>query len=319
MLLCPSDDLPVNFCFCPTIGYFRFDTELEMTTYITTSSKYAVRHIEPDLYLQGNLLFSDLETLSTTDGRNTSAVTFAYQARVYAITGFTQITKTEIVFIDVNNHCLKHFDRTTKAASHFMGNCTVYGTRDGTTEALFCYPTNIIQDKLDPFVLYITDFNNGAIRMVINTSIMPRRVITIAQRSYHHYEGIVQDTIKKCLYIGHARGLDKYNQITGELTFLAGIRFMDQTPVITTISVSALSGIALSEDETIIAAGMFNDKMLVISPAANTSFLLCAWDKRDTNSHTTSCEFEDPASVLIFHDVLYIGEKGRIIAIKGLY
>ena len=91
-----------------------------MTTFIETDS--FVFHMEPDLFIKGNILYTDRCALKTTDGVPSTTIaghrTTCYHhfaagllARFSSLLGFRQVSPSEVVVADYRQHCLKIIDR----------------------------------------------------------------------------------------------------------------------------------------------------------------------------------------------------------------
>ena len=81
-----------------------------MTTFLQTEGY--VSHLERDLYIPGNILFSDQHAMKTTDGSSTSLIAgsatqpgyvegVGSQARFYFIPSFLQLSSSQIITITV--------------------------------------------------------------------------------------------------------------------------------------------------------------------------------------------------------------------------
>ena len=146
-----------------------------MTTLIETDAY--VTHIEPDLFIKGNILYIDSCALKTTDGVTSVTIaghsTTCYHhfavgllARFTELFGFRQISPSEVVVADHYQHCLKLIDRTTLQVSRYAGYCGGYGYVTGTSAARFTSPHSIISDIKRPGMLLVTDYWNDAVRHV---------------------------------------------------------------------------------------------------------------------------------------------------------
>mgnify|MGYP001801625473 CR=1 FL=1 len=184
-----------------------------MTTFIETDSY--VRHMEPDLFIKGNILYTDGCALKTTDGVTSTTIaghsTTCYHhfapgllARFQWLTGFRQISPSEVVVADHSQHCLKLIVRVTLRVSLYAGYCGSRGYVTGTSAARFDNPLSIISDIKRPGMQLVTDYGNDAVRHV-NTlsSSAPHSVSNFYQStSYLDYpRGITQHPVSGDLYI----------------------------------------------------------------------------------------------------------------------
>ena len=139
-----------------------------------------IYHLELDLYMNdGFILFSDLRMMKTTDGHLTETIvgttSSGYQegkgsaARFNGITGFTQISETNVAIVDHSSHCLRMLNRKTQSTSRLAGVCTTAGNVNGKS-GRFNSPWGVVLDPRDPNKLFVTDDSNKALRSVlINT------------------------------------------------------------------------------------------------------------------------------------------------------
>ena len=139
-----------------------------------------VYHLELDLYKNdGSILFSDHYMMKSTDGNTTETIVGTaspgYQegkesaARFNGIIGFTQISETNVAIVDHSSHCLRMLNRKTQTTSRLAGVCTTYGNVNGKS-GRFYNPWGVALDPSDPNKLFVTDYNNNALRFVlINT------------------------------------------------------------------------------------------------------------------------------------------------------
>ena len=127
-------------CTSKQFTFYRLENS-NINSYITTES--AVHHIAEDELVSGNLLFADGDALKTTDGTKTSLI-----ARFSSIHSFAQLSRSEVIFTDFNNHCLRSLDRKTNQTSTYSGNCTNIGHRDGV-DALLAHLVSVILDLMN--------------------------------------------------------------------------------------------------------------------------------------------------------------------------
>ena len=115
----------------------RYSSENDrMTTFIETDS--TVYHMEPDLHVKGTILYSDYCALKTTDGITSTTIaghaTTCYHhlgvgllARFDFISGFRQVSPSQVLVSDFYNCCLKLIDRITLQVTRYAGYCGSMG------------------------------------------------------------------------------------------------------------------------------------------------------------------------------------------------
>ena len=153
----------IIYCF----HYCSYSPENDrMTTFIETESY--VRHMEPDLFIKGNILYINRCALRTTD-RVTSTTITGYSTTCYhhfaagllvcfsSLLGFRQVSPSEVVVADYRQHCLKIIDRISLQVSLYARYCGSSGYLTGTSAARFAY-------NHSTRMLLVTDNNNNAVR-----------------------------------------------------------------------------------------------------------------------------------------------------------
>ena len=119
-----------------------------MTTFIETDSY--VYHMEPDLHVKGNILYSDKCALKTTDGITSTTIaghaTTCYHhlgvgvlACFNFVSGFRQVSPSKVVVSNFFNYCLKLIDRITLQVTRYAGYCGSMGYATGQSDARFGY------------------------------------------------------------------------------------------------------------------------------------------------------------------------------------
>lgn len=90
--------------------------------------------MEIDLYSPGSVVYTDKNSLKTSDGTSSKIIAgdtlkWEYiegkgaEARFEFISGFTQLTDKRLVVADYYNHCLRLIDRSIGTTSAFSGQC----------------------------------------------------------------------------------------------------------------------------------------------------------------------------------------------------
>ena len=187
-----------------------------MTTFIETDS--FVNHMEPDLFIKGNILYIDHCALKTTDGVTSTTVaghsTTCYHhlapgllANFKNLRGFRQISHSEVTVADYSQNCLKLIDRKTLQVSRYAGYCGSRGYVTGTSGARFNGPNSQVSDVQKPGILLVTDLWNDAVGHV-NTlsSSAPHSVYIFFQHTGYLDlpQGITQHHVNGDLYINNS-------------------------------------------------------------------------------------------------------------------
>lgn len=200
-----------------------------MTTFIRTED--VVYHMDRDQYIEGNLLFSDLHSLKTTDGRTTQIIAgddlinggyreaSGRKARFRYITAFCQISKTTVVVNDNGNHCLRLIDRPSGQTRTLSGSCTRAGYKDGIN-ALYEWPRSVIIDNQDKGKMLATDEKNKAVRHVdISTG---AATTFFVDRTVNFLLGITQEVSSGDLYLSSYSDIYTLSYQNKVLTHIAG-------------------------------------------------------------------------------------------------
>ena len=147
-----------------SLTYFRLPLEAEMVTVVDDNvCELNIHHLEPDLYVPGNILFTDGNFLKTTNGSITLLIVGISHIGAYSegagtdatfthISGaFLQTSPEEVLILDCSNHCVRSIDRVTNQTAPYAGFCghTKNGSRDGSYP-LFNFPYSVIIDLKSP-------------------------------------------------------------------------------------------------------------------------------------------------------------------------
>ena len=143
------------------------------------STQNAANSIAEDLFVKGNLLFSDGYQLRTTNLRTVTTTIvgansdgyredFGTEAYFKWITGFVQLTPDAVIVSDGPNNCLRLVDRKTRLTSTYIGKCyssSGKGYEDGA-DSKFSGPNGLIIDQVQKNMLIVADSDNNALRAV---------------------------------------------------------------------------------------------------------------------------------------------------------
>lgn len=158
------------------------------STAVVGKSFGAVFHCQPDRYLEGNVVFSHLYSLNTTDGANVTNIagngSYGYKEGVGKgamfgnVWGFYQWNKTTLIVTDYNNNCIRHVSRIDRRTGTLAGECTTRGLSDGIGRAArFNWPYSAVLDNTNNDNLLIADVRNDNIRSINMTSLLVSTVV----------------------------------------------------------------------------------------------------------------------------------------------
>ena len=272
--------------------------------------------MEKDQLIPGNILFSDYSSLYTTDGNNTTIV-HDFTANGHGdIFGFLQTSKFELITVDPHDCCLRVYNRLQDIVYKVAGDCKKAGYRDGT-DALFRRPRFAIQDNLTPYLLYVTDYGNGAVRMVINSR---TPYVTTLIRSYlKDYTGITQDHSGQYLFITYRDGLERFDLLRNtSIVILSRDTTYTNNAAIYDNDIGYLSGIIL-HDGLIIITDTYRHALVVVnaSMATYSISLVCTGVPGHLSGNSSLCQLNQPFSLLEMDDDIYVGEQGVISILRG--
>ena len=296
-----------------------------MTMYVHTESY--VYHMEPDLYIPGNIMFSDGGSLKTTDGLLSSLIVgsainaeYGYdegsgkEIQFYSITGFAQQTESQVVVVDMMSPCLQRVDRKTKQISLLLGNCSSFGQ---ASESIFQWPFSIILNKNNPDQIFVTDGETNSFWMVdLDKSNISRLVKHYPEPMF----GVLQDwSSADYLYLTFSHGVAKYNYQNSaqpvNITGSADNGFTDGP--FETAKFNNPGGMVLLSATTLVVADQDNNRLRILDLDMNTTTSICTGRQGHGNRDLTSCLLFYPQSLLVSCDTLYVGEYKMIRAVKG--
>ena len=302
-----------------------------MTTFIATD--HYVHHMEPDLFIKGNILYIDRCALKTTDGVTSTTIaghsTSCYHhfaagllARFQDLTGFRQISPSEVVVTDYSQHCLKLIDRTTLQVSRYAGYCGGYGYVTGTSAARFTSPHSIISDIKRPGMLLVTDYWNDAVRHVNTLSSSAPHSVSNFYQSTSYLDGprgITQQPVSGDLYItSDHHEVWKVTYSSKSISKLAGASsasFRDCD--FSTSYFKYPREIIFIADNKLLLADTGNHKLRVMNQQTSHTSSVCTGSHSHIDGDMETCTLFYPHSLMVLNDTLYVGEYQRIRKVQG--
>lgn len=273
-------------------------------------------HLEADSYRVGNIIYSQMSAILTTDGSSTSLVagsggldmsreSFGYlngiggDAKFDRILCFIQLSPEQVILVDYVNGCLRSVDRSTNMTSDYAGNCIPHSTGpfDYSYDPHNFVPNSILLDVKDPNRLIIAE--QGALKSL---DVRTKNVSTIWQKQLRGtgISDVIQEESTGNLYVLASRYLGYYNFDSNTLTFVyGGGRYFD---------------IMFLDEHTLIMSGK---RVTVLNLETNTTSYICSGITGHENDNLTSCNLVVPIGLLILNNTLYIGEYQRIRSVQG--
>lgn len=279
-----------------------------------------------DNYLPGNILFSDVHTLKTTDRNSVTLIVGSLEgyedgvgnvAEFNWITGFYQLNKTHVLLSDSVNCCLRLVNRLTNETSSYVGNCTNRGYEDGVGISVkFQNPQAMLLDIKNTSRLLLADEYNGAVRTV-------ERFAPIAGTFYssngrHSFVGMTQSSITGDIFLTTRYSVYKlsyHNQILTVIAGqLAGPGFSDG-PLLTAKFNYAREIILTKNRTQLLVADRRNHRLRLLDLLLNVTTSICT--DRSVPDRANGCGFSDPYSLFVMKETLLIGETQNIRSIAG--
>lgn len=303
---------------CTCYSIYRGD---EVETFIQTGGN--VYHMEQDLLILGNIIYSDDVSLQTTDGHTTQTITrnavaweFSQSNRVNttatgkfnSIRGFVQLSPLEVVVVDTSAHCLRKLNRETLEISLYAGQC---GTRSSAPNK-FNLPQNIIKDINSPTKLILTDSNNNCLKTVSTGNSSIREVNYFAHVS--RPIGIIQEQVYGNFYVTNPSYVYHIGYESKAVTLVGG---MDGSTDYYRFSVLKYpQDLIPISNNRVVVADSYNDRLQVMTLQSSTDSV-CTGEPGASDGKATECTLQSPRSLLLVNQTLYIGENGRIRQIEG--
>ena len=271
--------------------------------------------MERDRLIPGNILFSNNQTLQTTDWINVTVVHDFMTIDSGSISGFVQTSAYEIVFVDTTISCVRVFNRLYGQVYHFAGDCEKEGRRDGINP-LFTSPQSIKQDNQNPSLFYVIDYYGSEVRM-INKSDEPHVATLIKHGSFYSY--LTQDPEGKFLYITNFKGLELFNLLTNTSTDIISqsTRFADHAMMYDS-SIGYFVAIIVLQNSFIMLADNFRNILLLIDLTRNSTSTICTGVEGYRSGNASFCQVNRPMSLLEMDGDIYVGEYGAISMLKGM-
>lgn len=305
------------------LDYLRHSTK-----HVRTEGR--VFHMEPDLRIVGNLLFSDLHSLKSSDHNTTTliagsteemghAVGPALDARYQSITGFVQLDSDHVVAVSWGHSCLHLIDRANATSIQFSGVCGNPGYTDGTVEAKFKNPVGIIKNINNASEIIIGDTGNNALRLLDIetrnvTTLFHDAVMLVAPRCM-----VFDRSHTNTIYLtGSYSAIYKFNLFTKVMELLAG--GINQHGLVDgLLSQSKLSyprEIAQVTDRVFAVAT--HNAVRLLNTQTEMMWTYCIGEPLISQGLAeTPCNLTTPRSAVVINDTLLIGGDNDIIEIPG--
>ena len=273
--------------------------------------------MEFDSYKPGNIIYTDQNSLKTTDGVTTAIIAGHPTQSGYKdaegensmfqrITGFIGITVKILIVVDRNNYCLRRINRDTGLTTTFSGVCTSPGYRDGT-QAKFSLPTSIIRDNQNRNQLLVTDDYNDAIRTV---AVSDGSVGILIKSSTHLYPECLTQNTAGDIFVTTPYAVYCISYARKTITLIAG------SPTTTGYRDSSMLNSLFTYPRELI---FIQTNKLLIADENNNKLRLLDLDKDQvtTLNLCNGCvSLYRPYSIMLTNDSLYVGEYEKILRFK---
>jgi len=193
--------------------------------------------MEEDEYIPGNILFTDLHSLRTTDGISVSTIAGSPKSRGYnnssgtsarfnGLYGFYQKNSTHVIVADYGNACLRMIDRTTGQISQFAGTCQTPGHRNGQVGyAYLTSPRRILLDKTSPTTLIVSQSQaSSSYAYLRSIDINTGDAGVLVSSGLNYPRGMTWDENEDILYVTNSHYIAKITWSTKAVETLIGSR-----------------------------------------------------------------------------------------------
>ena len=300
-----------------------------MTTFIETDS--TVYHMEPDLHVKGTILYSDYCALKTTDGITSTTIaghaTTCYHhlgvgllARFDFISGFRQVSPSQVLVSDFYNCCLKLIDRITLQVTRYAGYCGSMGYATGQSSARFGNIWSLISDSKRPGMLLATDDDYDAIHYIDTLSSSPQNV-SVFHRDDSNLDrprGITQHPVSGDLYITNYD--DEVWKITysgKSVSLVAGSSSGFRDCDFNTAFFSNPYELIFIADNKLLLADDYNHRLRILNLNTLHTSSVCTGGASHIDGDMETCTLIYPKSLMVLNDTLYVGESRRIRKVQG--
>ena len=226
------------------------------------------------------------------------------------IKSFIQISDNETILSDTGHRCLRHLDRASEEVAAYAGQC------GNPSHEKFSDLFAIIIDQKDLSRVLATD--NFSLKSVDTLT----RNITTSYRADLKLKHMLQDEIKRDIYLTFNHGIARFNYTDRALIVLAG----SETPGFRDGEFNHMQ-FNTPEELLFLAAGILfltdfeNQRVRALDLKNNTSFnvSVCSGSPGSVNGNLANCQLSYPRALLKVNRTLYIGEdaKIRMIAYAG--
>lgn len=282
--------------------------------------------MEPDLYIDGNILLADYAVLKTGNQNSTEIVAGSIRyntgysegqhtnARFTEIRGFSQINATHVMVVDFLNHCVRLVNRLTNQTSPFFGQCTRRGFgRDGLQsrhEVFFSGPLSVIKDPRREGIYLLAEEWEDKIRELDITT-MSTETKPVFRPKIVGPMGLAFTADLSRLLVNSVTSLASYNYDTGVPEHLYG---SDGVPRDGSFDVAQhLWGyeiIHLSGSKFALCA---NGRILVADIDAREVMSFCNGECFIDSDDSAVCDYPIIYSLMVYEDALYAGHEHGVI------
>lgn len=308
---------------------FRLTENNTMETYSVTGD--TASHLEPDLFVEGNLLLSLNQALLTTHGKYQYIIVGnpvrdphtqipyvegkGQEAVFTRITSFTQQNRTHVFLADSKHGCIREVDRLTNVTQLVAGLCKTVSFSDSYIDgplstATFHEISSISYHKNTLFVI------QGVKMAVRKIDLVKGLVQTIAHaaefRLYDAPRTMVIDPNSNTAYLTTFQGIAEITLGTNTFTYLNKIQgggYRDGA-ISRTMWSGATEMISIGNDHMLVV-DIFNGKLRVVDLNLMRVSTWCFWYQNKRCSLDRS-----PSSVAMMSCVLYLSVTGTIQRLK---
>ena len=302
----------------------RLDSGSLVSQFMATESN--VYHMEVDIYIPGNILYSEGSALKTTDGITAHLIAGSVygsgysegvgpSARFGSFFRFLQLTDTLVLIADYYNHCVRSINRTNNQTDVYSGECTRRDHRDGV-DALFAYPNALILDINKPGTILISEYTCALKSM----SIVNRNVSTLGRSDFRNQLSILQDQNTGNIFLTFSHGIGLYDYQRKTYVTIAGSStqgFADGTFSSTRFALP--QNLIFLNNHTLLLADEQNNRLRILNLRSNMSSSICSGMQGHAEGDLASCQLFYPYALLIINSIIYVSDHKHIKMIQGKF
>lgn len=294
----------------------------KLDKYISKQHEVPVSQIAEDLFVPGNILFSEKLAMKTTNGTQVTILADGDENTVLTISSFLQLNSTVIVISDSYEYCLHQLSRHDLQFSEFAGACEQQGTDDGALlNATFLFPTVMVRNGNTPSDrLFVADDN--AIRYVDLASNIVGTIVTSTDLG--QISGIVFDTEHvETLFVTSGRYIKRVSAIEGSEPTISDVYLSNGSPGLddggfeTATFDEPMGVISVGRGVYLMSGTKDSGRLRVVDTVLRKVSSVCTGLPEFQPGLISECNIPFPRAQVLIGNTVYIGGKSAIYTLNG--